>query len=555
MKPLLAALCLLSATAAWAGPPESSETYQVLYLAEPGVVVLQLTVLVEGEGPQRRLEKFIDALWKDLDSNRDGTVTIDEARGRILSAREAVQLQLVASDSNPVDASPDVSPKDGKISRAELVAYFKRIGLLPFVVRYQSRTADGDANQAEMANPGTDAPLFAQLDVNKDKKLSVEELANALEVLRQLDRDNDETISRAELQPLTTPARQNNRAMNNPQGAANPFVSLSSGESTPKLIRRIIDRYDSADPAKSGVPALTTKNQKLSRQELGATEAEFQKNDVDGDGQLDFAELRQYLSTAEPTLRLMLNVTEGKVEVLQGQTDQVRQSADGAIHLLVGTSQVSIAATPTAPANDVETMIRPLFTALDADANGYLEKSEAAENTAFGGSFADLDRDKNGKLFLEELVTFLKPRLEAAQNRVELSIVEQGRTLFDILDSNRDGRLAHREVRSISTKLSLWDTNGDGMLSESEIPLQYQMTATQGTLPNLGLFPAEGNRNRNSPDGRPTGPAWFRKMDRNSDGEISRREFLGELELFEELDSNHDGAIELNEALLARPAR
>ncbi|MBM4074665.1 MAG: hypothetical protein FJ267_03380 [Planctomycetes bacterium] len=38
-------------------------------------------------------------------------------------------------------------------------------------------------------------------------------------------------------------------------------------------------------------------------------------------------------------------------------------------------------------------------------------------------------------------------------------------------------------------------------------------------------------------------------MDKNRDGEVSRREFLGEPESFESIDRNHDGAIEFSEAL------
>ena len=51
------------------------------------------------------------------------------------------------------------------------------------------------------------------------------------------------------------------------------------------------------------------------------------------------------------------------------------------------------------------------------------------------------------------------------------------------------------------------------------------------------------------------GPNWFRKMDRNRDGDISRREFLGPRADFERLDRDHDGLIDAQEAASAKPKK
>lgn len=551
----IASLVMLLGSTAFAGQP-AAESSKVLYLTDTGIVVMQLSILVDGEGPQARFEHAVDALLKSLDKNGDGVVTTEEARGKILTVREAQQMQIVGTDPLAADVVPDNNPKDGKISRAELLGYFKRIGLVPFAVKFQSRTNNPDPNADGMANQTGEAPLFEKLDANGDKKLSVEELGNALEVLRKLDRDNDETISVAELQPLAAQPRAVQRAnMANPVAANNPFISLASGESIPKLIKRIVDKYDSADSAKSGVPSLSTKNQKLSRMELGMAESSFAKYDIDGDGQLDFTELRPFIASLEPTLELTMNLSDGKVTGTGVESAKIRSLADGSAHMQLGAAQFTASAVPIGQSVDVEAMIKPFFMAVDVDANGYLEKSEAPNNALFGATFADMDGDKNDKLYLEEIVAYLKPRFDIARHRVDLLMVEQGRRLFDILDSDRDGRLAHREVRSVADKLALWDADGDGQLSESEIPLQFQMIASAGSLPVFSALPqavVNGAGNRASTT-RTAGPVWFRKMDRNSDGEISRREFLGDLDLFDKLDRNHDGAIELNEALLAKP--
>jgi Ca2+-binding EF-hand superfamily protein len=45
-----------------------------------------------------------------------------------------------------------------------------------------------------------------------------------------------------------------------------------------------------------------------------------------------------------------------------------------------------------------------------------------------------------------------------------------------------------------------------------------------------------------------SGPDWFRRMDRNQDGDVSKREFPGTARQFAQLDSDGDGLISGAEA-------
>ena len=540
-RSLLITLATFKAVVAAPPSPPSPDKYLVLYLADSGVVVIQMQILTDGQPTRERFEAYVGSFLKELDKNADGKVTMAEARGKIITPQEALQFGI-RPGSLSGEVIPMLNPPDGVVTRSSLLTYFKRIGLTPLTVRFESRAAAADS--AEIGAPVQSVPLFELLDGNGDRRLSAPELSNALDVLRKLDRDDDETISQAELFPLMQrPQVVPRRGDSAPQSVV-PFISVASGESLPKLVRRLIEKYDRDIVDGSGNSA-SPKNQKLNSQELGLTEKELQKHDKDGDGQLDFTELCRFISSATPTLEVSLNTSDGTVKSVGSDASTVRALDDGSLTLVLGASQINISAAPADQSFSAEATSKLLFQGLDLDGNEYLEGTEIQDNPFLKDAVSSLDTDENGKIYLDEFVASMKPRFDVARNRCDLLIVEQGRTLFEILDSDRDGRLSHREIRAIAETLALWDTNADGQLSSEEIPLQYRMIGSEGTL--LRSSPSISATNSSRQSGT-TGPTWFQKMDRNRDGDVSKREFLGDIDLFDKIDVNKDGAIDASEA-------
>ncbi len=140
-----------------------------------------------------------------------------------------------------------------------------------------------------------------------------------------------------------------------------------------------------------------------------------------------------------------------------------------------------------------------------------------------------------------------------------MTTADQGRAIFGILDLDRDRRLGAREVMRTVDRVMSWDGDGDGRVSPDEIPYHFQVTIARGGLSGLtgdgdGHPAPVGRWPRLEPAAPAAGPDWFQKMDRNHDGDVSRREFLGPRDQFDRLDRDNDGLIDPDEARAAAPA-
>jgi Ca2+-binding EF-hand superfamily protein len=196
------------------------------------------------------------------------------------------------------------------------------------------------------------------------------------------------------------------------------------------------------------------------------------------------------------------------------------------------------------------------FHASDRGKKGYVTHKDALANDFFPAQFALLDQDGDGKLTEKELRAYLdgvqEAQAKALASGVGVLVSGEGSGLFDLLDTNRDGRLSRSEVRAAGRLLSrLGREEGDGLTRE-DLPRTYQVAVGQ----LQGSFVEGGVRGSFTPQGSPLltldwarpNLVWFYKMDRNRDGFLSPREFLGSREDFQKLDADGDGLISPAEA-------
>ena len=242
----------------------------------------------------------------------------------------------------------------------------------------------------------------------------------------------------------------------------------------------------------------------------------------------------------------------------------VSASADGSVRIELGNTRLDLRVAegaPSAPAKVLRQQYLAEFKAADRDNNGYLDEQEAMQSRLFRNLFKAMDRDGDGKLFEKEVVAYLDAMEDlqsaAAAGSASAAFADDSRGLFDLVDLNHDGRLSLREMRQMVQLIDALDKDGDGKIGRDEIQKRYQIVFRQGPAAGPGyasggrvvVFASNGMRAPAAPPPGPErGPLWFRKMDRNHDGDVSHKEFLGTDEEFKRLDLDGDGLISVEEA-------
>jgi Ca2+-binding EF-hand superfamily protein len=187
---------------------------------------------------------------------------------------------------------------------------------------------------------------------------------------------------------------------------------------------------------------------------------------------------------------------------------------------------------------------RQQFDAAQAGRKDGVSREQAAGSPLLTGLFTQADRDGDGRLTGQELDAFLDLHALGAGGFASLGAADQSLGLFGLLDEDSDSRLSLRELHTAWKRLGGLDRDRDDRVGRDEFPRRLLVRVGRGPLlPRPAGGATGGLTPRRSP-----GPDWFRRSDRNGDGYVSRREFLGPEEVFRRLDVDRDGLISPDEA-------
>ncbi|MBN9118511.1 MAG: hypothetical protein J0I06_05015 [Planctomycetes bacterium] len=474
---------------------------------------LELRVEIDGAPVPAVWDQTFAALLAFHDRNGDGALDAKEA-GRLPSAfalRQVLWGQIVPySGTAPAFTDLDLNA-DGKVSGAELADYYRRAGL-------------GGVTVGVGKPPATEAltdALLKHLDTNKDGAVDGAEWRAAADALRKLDKNDDELIGPGELvEKIAYPGATGAILCSAPSPAGKP------------------------DPTTDAFPLVVLPLRTADTHWVTAVAARREKAKAPAIEPDALAALRKNAPAA--AWRVQLDTRAKDAPVLRAADGtppadaRLRYSA-GSVRLELRADGGKLKEQTAAAAKS----FAALFAECDKNADGALDEKELAAPKA--GPFKQMavtaDRDGDGKLSEKELRVWLDLYEHIAKGHAFLTVLDHGAGLFELLDADRDGALSVRELRSAWGRLRETGCATEKGFDRTKLPRQIRAAVNHGH-PLTAL-------------GKPvrTGPAWFLAMDRNGDGDVSPREWMGEPDVFRKLDADGDGLLSAAEAEKAPKAK
>jgi hypothetical protein len=509
-------------------------TQDVLLLARGCPLLIRIQCHFDAAEVTRSRRTLAEVLVNLLDANRDGTLDADEAR-------KIPAYGLFGDQRRVADEWPrlDRAPRDQTVSPDEVAAHTA------------AATHTTLALEAGVSVRSLALDLQQRLDENGDGLIVPEELRHAADALRACDLDDDGTFSLVELEALSEAARAEAETRN-PAARFVPFVQLDPTLSD--AIISLLMTWYSVAPSDSVTTA-------------GTSPAGRVPFDEDSDGAVTEDEVRHFLHLAEPDYRLDVrfgarfrNIIEWSTAAPNGDAAQVPQflprlGRRNGLQVSAAGSDINLDWQNLKLVVSLQQQqIQGQFAVADGNRNKYIEASEFAGLDLPGREFADVDFDLNGEIVRPEFDAFIEQELYFSEFQLAATVDNERRSLFTALDGDKDRRLTPRELLG-----EMAGEPGSVENSVANAAEQLGLTFRQGIarLSSDPVLPTgETGRRRSAKPvvtARTEGPLWFRKMDRNQDGDVNWREFLGPVETFARLDANGDTLIDADEAAAATP--
>jgi len=551
MTRILAAFVLTSLAATAARAQEAPLRF--VFFADTRPVLIDLRAEIDGKPAAAAWSDYLRKWFDLLDRDRDGLLDAKETQ---YAPTDDLMLQVIRQGI--FYPRPGMAPK--------MQSSGDKIRFADFLRYYGAKAGPYQFGIALQANNAGSTILHQAIDRDRDKALTRSELEQAARIMDTLDKSDDEIITADELGGTTAGGLYGNQAVI-VNGGGQPaqtigndaFLHVTQGVGG-KLALLLLTHYDrNADKC-------------LQLGESGMNAKTFAGADSNSDGQLDVVELAAWherpadLQLVSRLGRVAADSKVPRVEAVNTEKLADVRATEHGVLASIGDAQITLKTEPENP-NPMMGFNRSqyftqIFRQADKSGKGVIEMNDIpnARYSLLTAIFPLADVNDDGKMTEEELRGFVVLQDGAKDCFATISIADQGRGFFQILDANRDGRLSVRELRTAWPRMLAFDVNQDSVISGNEVARQFQLSISRGqnlafyrtVLVNPNMAPASV-----VPAASRAAPLWFRKMDQNNDGDISRREFLGSRAQFMALDLDGDGLISPIEGTAAsgRPER
>jgi Ca2+-binding EF-hand superfamily protein len=493
-------------------------------------LVLRLHVALDKTPFRQAWQERIEQAFAEIDTDGDRRITVEQAgklTGMICGpGREAAaaELQRLAADGASLGA-------------ADMVAYFLKAAP-PLVVR-EEPSVSGTA-------------IFAILDSDGDRRLSMAELQSAEQLLRRRDFNDDEVITADELIDDPRAVAKSDMSAGSSQGESpSTILALGPDVSREQVAAALLKHYDRNHDGQlsiAGEDAELLPEPAIARQLTDADSGRATADELAAAYAQHF-DLEVSIPIGAGPAGTRRSNASGKASAFT-----IHRRLTGDLRIDGRGLEIELRRHNRNPARNIDDEFP--FADYDGDKNGYLDEAECRNAALVAGSFAAMDADGDGKVSPAEFKPYLHNRVQAASTRLVLRVINGGQDLFDLLDSSSDApdhQLSVREILAAPQLIAVADRNGDNFLAGDEITQRltlelFRVSAefadprTAGARLGLGASKRETHA---------AGPDWFVAMDRNQDGDLSAREFLGTVDAFTRLDANRDGLIDADEAAAA----